>query len=195
MFNSKGNKTELDEETALAILLMNLKGRKKKDYIATASACRFLRKLYGSYANVAEKVGVSSEIIREFDSLQDLPDEVKEMVSKGIIRLDTGYRISTKLDEAKRKIDIAKAVASLGAFDARAIIEYAQKNPEMPTAEVKSRVLGSKTVTEKVHVFILPLPEEIFQPLKAESAKLKVRPEELVKNIIQEWLKQRGIEV
>ena len=193
MFDSKG-KAELDEETALAILFTNLKGRKKKDYLATANACRFLRRLYGSYANVAEKVGVSSEIIREFDSLQDLPDEVREMVSKRFIRLDTGYRISTKLEGKKRKIDIAKAVASLGAFDARAIIEYAQKNPEIPPAEVKSRVLGSKTVTEKVHVFILPLSEELFQPLKAESAKLKIRPEELVKNIIQDWLKERGSE-
>lgn len=186
---------ELDEETALAILFRNLKGSKKKDYLATANACRFLRKLYGSYSKVAETVGVSSEIIREFDSLEDLPDEVKEMVSTGAIRLDTGYRISTKLEGKERQVDIAKAVADLGAFDARAIIEYAQKNSDMPASKVKSQVLGSKTITEKLHVFILPLSEKTFQALKAESAKMKSKPVELVKKIIQEWLKQRGSEV
>ena len=186
---------DLDEEKALAILFMNLKGSKKKDYLATAKACRFLRRLYGSFRKVAEKVGVSSEIIREFDSLEDLPDEVKEIISKGTIKLDTGYRISTKLQGEERQIAIAKAVAGLNAFDARAIIEYAEKNPDMPASEVKSQVLGSKTVTEKVHVFVLPLSERTFQALKTESAKMKSKTEELVKKIIQEWLKQRGREV
>jgi len=181
----------LDEETALAILFTNLKGRKKKDYLSTAKACRFLRKLYGSCAKVAEKVGVSSEIIREFDSLNDLPDEVKQMVSTGIIKLDTGYRISTKIRGKNRQIDIAKAVADVGAFDARAIIEYAQKNPEMSAEEVKSRVLGSKTKKERIHLFVLPLTEDTFQLLKSESAKLKVRPEKLIEKIVRDWLEQQ----
>lgn len=182
---------ELDEETALAILLTNLKGRKKKDYLSTAKACRFLRKLYGSCAKVAEKVGVSSEIIREFDSLNDLPEEVKQMVSTGTIKLDTGYRISTKIKGEKRQIDIAKAVADVGAFDARAIIEYAQKNPEMPAEEVKFRVLGSKTKKEKIHLFVLPLTEKNYQLLKSQSIELRIRPEKLIEKIIKEWLKQR----
>lgn len=182
---------ELDEEKALAILFVNLKGSKKKDYLATAKACRFLRKIYGSFAKVAEKVGVSSEIIREFDSLVDLPEEVKEIVSKRAIRLDTGYRISTKLQGKERQVAIAKAVADLNAFDARAIIEYAEKNPDMPASQVKSQVLGSKTVTERVHVFVLPLAEETFQALRTEATKMKTKPEELVKKIIQKWLLER----
>lgn len=179
---------ELDEETALAILFANLKGRKKKDYLSTAKACRFLKKLYGSCAKVAEKVGVSSEIIREFDSLNDLPDEVQQMISTGNIKLDTGYRISTKIKGKNRQIDIARVVAGVDAFDARAIIEYAQKNPEMPVEEVKSRVLGSKTKREKIHLFILPLEEATFQMLKLHSIKLKVRPEKLIEEIIKDWL-------
>lgn len=182
---------ELDEETALAILFRNLKGSKKKDYMATAKACRFLRRLYGSNAKVAEKVGVSSEIIREFDSLNDLPNEVKEMVSAGIIKLDTGYRISTKIEGEEKQVEIAKAVRDLGAFDARAIIEYAQKNPNMPVSEVRSRVLGSKTIKERLHIFVLPLAEDVFQALKSESTKLRIRPEKLVERIIKNWLEKR----
>lgn len=182
---------ELDEETALAILFRNLKGPKKKDYLATANACRFLTQLYRSHRKVAEKAGVSSEIIREFDSLNDLPEAVKKLVSKGSIKLDIGSRISTQIESEKRKVEIARAVADMRTFDARAVIEYAKKNLNTPASEVKSRVLRSKTVTEKVHIFVMPLPHDIFQKLKTESNRLKIRPEELVKKILQEWLKEK----
>ena len=44
-----------DEETDLAILLANLKGTKKKDWFATAKACRRLVRLHhNSYKKVAE---------------------------------------------------------------------------------------------------------------------------------------------
>lgn len=181
-----------DEETALAILFTNLKGKKKKNYLATADACRFLKKRYGACAKVAEKCGVSSEIIREFDSLVDLPDEVKKLVSTGAIKLDTAYRISTKINPRKQ-IDVARAVANLGAFDARAIIEYVSKNPDKPVDECKSRVLRSKTVTEKVHLFILPLQEEIFGKLETASKELKIRPEDLVRKIVGDWLKEQEV--
>jgi ParB-like chromosome segregation protein Spo0J len=183
---------ELDEETALAILFTNLKGRKRKDYISTAKACRFLIKLYGSCPKVAEKVGVSSEIIREFDSLNDLPEEVQKMVAAGTIRLDTGYRISTKIKGEQRQIEIAKAVAGLGAFDARAIIEFAQKNPDMTADQIRSRVLESKTRKEKIHVFILPLTEDVYKALKSESNKRKISSEKLIEIIIKDWLKQQS---
>ena len=182
---------ELDEETALAVLFKNLKGPRRKDYLATADACRFLTQIYGSHRKVAEKVGVSSEIIREFDSLYDLAETAKRLVSKGSIKLDIGSRISTQIKGEKRKVEIARAVADLRTFDARAVVEYAKKNPEISASEVKSRVLGSKTVTEKVHVFIMPLPHDTFQKLKAASKRLKIRPEELVRRILKEWLQER----
>lgn len=179
---------KIDEETALAVLFANLKGKKKKDYITTAKCCRYLRKQYGSLKKVADKVGISSEIIREFDSLLDLPKEVQQLISKRLIKLDTGYRISMRIEGAEKQTEIAKAVLDLGAFDARNVIEYARKNPKLSAEECKRRVLKSKTVTEKLHVFILPFPEETFQKLKATSKELKMAPENLVRKIVEEWL-------
>lgn len=178
----------MNEETALAVLFANLKGRKKKDYITTAKCCRYLRKLYGSLKKVADKVGVSSEIIREFDSLLDLPKDVQQLISKRLIKLDTGYRISMRIEGAEKQREIANAVLDLGAFDARNVIEYARKNPKLPAEECKRRVLKSKTVTEKLHIFILPLPGETFGKLTTTAKELKMKPEDLVRKIVQEWL-------
>lgn len=184
---------KLDEETALGILFINLKGSKKKDYLATAEACRHLTQLYGSHRKVADKVGVSSEIIREFDSLNELPEAAKKLVSTGSIKLDIGSRISTQIKGEKRQVEIARAVADLRTFDARAIIEYAKRKPEMPADEIRSKVLKSKTVTEKVHVFIMSLPHDVFQGLKTESSRLKIKSDELVKRILREWLEKKEV--
>jgi len=191
--NRETSKMKLDEETALAVLLTNLKGRKKKDYLATAQSSRFLKQKYGSCEKVAKKVGVSSEIIREFDSLVDLPQKVKRLIATRAIKLDTGYRISTQIEGGDRQTEIAKEVANLGAFDARAIIEYARKNRHLSAEECKRRVLGSKTVTERLHVFVLSLPEATFQELKLQSQKLKTSLEELAAKIIEDWLQQRAV--
>ena len=182
---------KMNEETARAILFANLKGRKKKEYLKTAQACRYLRKRYGSLRKVAEEVAISPEIIREFDSLLDLPSKVQQLISKKIIKLDTGYRISTRIDGAKRQIEVAKAVADLGALDARTVIEYARANPKLPPEECKRRVLKSKTVIKELHVFVLPLPAETFEKLTATAKELKMKPEDLVRKIVQEWLAKR----
>ena len=181
----------MDEKTALAVLFANLRGAKKKEYIKTAQACRYLRRRYGSLKKVAEKVAISPEIIREFDSLLNLPKEVQRLISKRLIKLDTGYRISMRIEGAERQTEVAKAVLDLGAFDARNVIEYARKNPKLSAKECKCRVLKSKTVTEKLHVFVLPLPEDTFTKLKGTSIELKIKPEELVRKIVQEWLAKR----
>lgn len=180
----------MDEESALALLFVNLKGTKEKDYLATAKACRFLRQKYGSFRRVAEKVGVSSEIIREFDSLLNLHEEVIEMVRTKEIRLDTGYRLSTRLKDSKRQIEVARTVSDLSSHDARAVIEYAKLNSDMSAMEVKEKVMSSKTITKRLHAIILPLSEEAYLTLKTKALKLKKRPSELAKEIIEKWLAQ-----
>jgi hypothetical protein len=180
----------MDEDSALALLFVNLKGTKEKDYLATAKACRFLRQKYGSFRKVAERVGVSSEIIREFDSLLNLPEEVVEIVKNKEIRLDTGYRLSTMLKDSERQIEVARAVAGLSSHDARAVIEHARLNSDMSAMEVKEKVMSSKTIAQRLHAVILPLSEEAYSTLRTKASKLKKRPSELAKEIIEKWLEQ-----
>lgn len=189
------SKPKLDEDTALAVVISSVRGRKKKrvGLLTVAECCRYLTNLYRSYTAVAKKVGASAEIVREFDSLLDLPEKVKKLISDGEIGLDTGYRISRDIKYPKRQIEIGRAVADLNAFDARGLIDYAKRNPTLSVEKCRQQVSKSKTITKKLHVFILPLQEEIFGQLKVASKELKTTPEELIRKIVEGWLtKQRA---
>ena len=109
----------------------------------------------------------------------------------GKIGLDTGYRISRDIEGPKRQIEIGEAATDLNAFDARALIDYAKRNPTLSIEKCKQRVLKSKTVTEKLHLFVLPFPEETFGKLKAAAKELKTTPEELIQKVVKDWLRRR----
>jgi len=181
-----------DEETDLAILITNLKGKKKKDWFNTATSCRRLIKRYdNSYQKVAEVVGVSAEIIREVDSINDLPGKVKKMLLSEGKGLDKAYRISTMIKDKDKQIKIAQAVASLGAHEARKVIEYAIQNPKMPIEKCKHRVLTSKTVVKKVYAIVLPLDQNSFEKLKKKSKELETTPGDLAKKIVENWIRKK----
>jgi len=183
-----------DGETDLAILIANLKGKKKKEWFRTAQACRRMLSRYNnSYQKVAKEVGVSGEIIREVESINDLPQEAQQILLSDGKGLDKAYRISTKIKGAKKQVKVAKAVADLGAHDARKVIDYILQNPEISIEKCKKRVLKSKTVTEKVYAIVLPLDEKHFKKLKEKSKKLKIAPGELANKIVEEWLERRNV--
>jgi len=187
-------KSKLDKNTALAVVISSLKGRKKKrlGLLTIAESVRYLSNLYGSYDAVAKEVGASAEIIREFDSLLDLPAEVKKLILSEKIGLDTGYRISRHIKDPKKQVEIGRAVSNLNAFDSRALIDYAKRNPNLSVEKCRQQVLKSKTVTEKLHIFVLPLPDEIFGKLETASKELKILPEDLVRKIVEDWLKKHS---
>ena len=180
-----------DEETDLAILLANLKGTKKKDWFATAKACRrLLRRYHNSYKQVAEQVKVSSEIVREVDSINDLPTEAKQILLSDGKGLDKAYRISTKIEGAKNQVEVAKAVADLGAHDARKVIEYVVRNPELSIKKCKEKVMNAKTTIEKIYAVFVSLNESDFKKLKEKSRKMRTDVNELAKQIIKEWIER-----
>ena len=70
---------ELDEATALSILFSNTKRKKRDaDLLTIAKSCDYLVKLYGSQKAVADKIGLSSEMVREFLTTLRLPSEVQQ---------------------------------------------------------------------------------------------------------------------
>lgn len=74
---------KLDEISALQIVFANIRRKKRKENLVNiAKAFEYLVKNYGSLKAVAEKVGISAEMIRQFLSVLKLPVEVQELFSK-----------------------------------------------------------------------------------------------------------------
>lgn len=179
----------LDEETALSILFANTKRKKRgTDLITIAKACEHLAKLYGSQKIVAEKVGLSTEMIREFLTALKLPQEVQELISdRRIDSIDVVREISV-LKEPAKQIAAAKVFANSLSKDVRDIKRLV-KDTDLSIGEAKEVVLESKP--KGLHIFMMDFDDETYQALIGHAKAAKLKPAELVREIVTDWLERK----
>ena len=179
----------LDEETALTILFANTRRKKRNnDLITIAKSCEYLTKLYGSQKAVAEKVGLSTEMIREFLSALKLPEEVQKLISdRKIDSIDIVREISVLKDPSKR-IVAAKALANSLSKDVRDVKRLI-KDTNLSVAEAKKAVLESKP--KGLHIFMMDFDDDTYRAVIEQAKNMKVKPAELVRQIVLDWLQKR----
>ena len=195
VLNSAGT-SSMNEEEALSICFANLKGSKDKDLLMTARALQYLRSLpkYGSNQKVAQAVGVSDEIVREFLTLLKLPKLIQDMFEQRQLRRLEQSRRLWQLSRTRPELleTVAKAISGLRSWDARQIIEHILRNPDITVAAAKDAVLRSRTIKEREFHVIAILPEDDYRLLANEAKKMKVPVDELVTSVVQDWLRSRG---
>lgn len=176
-----------DENDLLANLFLNLKGGKKKtdDWITIAKNCQKLEKIYKSQKTVAEKLGVSYQLIRSIISLLELPNEIKNNIQNRKILFDAAQRLNT-IEDKKIQINVAKIISGLPSHKQREIILYAKRFKGKGLEKFKKNIL-KKQETEKVHVAIIPLKKDIHTKLQKESKKKKSTIQQIILQIIDEW--------
>jgi len=187
--------TEFNEEELLASLYLNLKGPKKKhgNWMDIAEDCKKLKEYYGSAKKVADRIGVSYELIRALLTLLTLPEEVQTLIRDDKILFDVGQRIA-RIKGKERQIEVAKTIARLPAHDARDILQYAKKYPEAQLGDFKTRVTQGKDSIEKVHIALVPLREDIYETLKMEGQQKKLSVEKTILLILKQWVDLRNKE-
>jgi len=179
----------LDEETALAIVFANTKRKKRKESLLTiAKAFAYLVKLYGSQDAVANRVGLSTEMIREFLTVLKLPQEVQSLFSnRQIDSVDTAKELFALKDPTKQVIAAKELVDSLSK-DVRDIKRLI-KSGNFHIKDAKKVVLDAKP--KGMHIFIMDFDDETYRAVVEQTRKLKVKPAELVRGIVTDWLKQK----
>ncbi len=180
----------MNKETAKAILIANLKGARAKRSKLTeiARAVRLLKHdEYSSTKALAKAFGVSRSIIEAFDRILDQPPEIRKLIESGEVLLDTSTKL-VSITDRRRRIEIAKQVAGETAFDARYIIDYAKKHPEITAKECKRIVFASKDSVTSVHVVVVPLDDQLFRRFQDQASSRKLRLEDAAKLAIEEWL-------
>lgn len=178
----------LDETTALAILFANTKRKKRTaDLVSVAEACQYLAELYESKKAVAERVGLSAEMVREFLAILHLPTEVKDMIrSRQIDRLDVAYRIA-QLNDADKQLQMAKEVRDVKTEDVRDIARLTRRTG-LPAEEAKRRVLESKI--KGLHVFIIDFDDMEYRKITDYARAKRMNPAQLVQKAVLDWLGQ-----
>lgn len=180
----------LDEETALAIIFANTKRKKRKENLLTiAKAFNYLVKLYGSQKSVAKKVGLSGEMIRQFLAVLKLPQEVQKLFSnRDIDSVDIAKELLA-LKEPMKQIAAAKAVVKLSSKDIRDLKRLV-KESNIPVEAAKRTLLNAKP--KGLNIFIMDFNGETYKSIEEHSKILKIKPADLVKMIVMDWLKTKN---
>lgn len=180
---------KLDEETALSILFANTKRKKRTtDLLTIAKNCDYLVKLYGSQKAVSEKVGLSSEMIREFLVVLKLPKQIQDLVSERKIDSIDIVREISALKESPKQIIASKAFINSLTKDVRDIKRLI-KNTNISVQNAKKSVLDAKP--EELHIFIMDFNDEMYQAIIENAKASRVKPTELVRRIVIDWLKKQ----
>jgi nitrogenase molybdenum-iron protein alpha/beta subunit len=186
---SKGRKWT--RESATVFLRTKTRGKKRKDasIVEIAEAAKYLyEKMDRSFKNVGREVGISSEMIREFYEISQLPQEVKTLIEDRKILIDAARRLS-RLHDKKRQIEVAEAIAGLTSHDQRAIIEYAITNPRVSARKCRDRTFGSKDVRVDKEELIIPLSSDEFETLGELARKRHMGVADFSKSILIRYLK------
>ncbi len=185
--------TKFNEDKALANLYLNLKGgkQKKDDWITIATELKRLTDFYKSPTKTAAKLGVSYELVRSILTILNLPKEVQSLIKQGRILYDAAQRL-TRIDDDKRKIEVANAISGVSSHKARDIIQFAKSNPNASLDGFKKRITAPKSPKETIHLAVLPIRKEMYSLLQERSRHDGISTQKLILRIIDEWSQRKS---
>jgi transcriptional regulator with XRE-family HTH domain len=145
-------------EPYIATLIANTKRvRRPDDIVTVAKAIRNASGLLGSVAAVADRTGVSEEMLREFLAAERLAPAVRKLVrSRRIDSVDVAYRISLLPDDEQGPVAGAFMAGELTSDDVRAVVSFRRRAPGVGIAEALARVASSRNIKHYVAEFLLP---------------------------------------
>lgn len=184
--------SQIDEEGALAVLFGNTKKKKRTvDLLTLARNCDYLVNKYGSRNEVARRLGLSAEMIREILIPLSLPEEIQNLISKRRIdSIDVVREIATIKDYSKQR-QVGKLFAKLPTKDIRDVKKLL-KESTINVEEATDAVLKFKE--KDMHVFMIDFDDLTYKAIKTQAKKLGLSPAILVKGLIQSWIKESSID-
>jgi DNA uptake protein ComE-like DNA-binding protein len=180
--------TLMNEATALSLLFANTKRKKRSvDLITLAQSCKYLVDLYGSKKAVAEKVGLSTEMIRELMLPLEVPKEVQTLISSRKIDSIDKVREISVLKAPSKQIAAAKEVVNTPTKDVRDMKRLIERTGVSPK-KAKEIILEAKP--KDLHIFLIDFDEEVYHSILEHAKRKKLDPAQLVKEIVCDWLRK-----
>ena len=155
---------ELDE--ALAVLISNTRNRKRP--LPLTEIARWLQiavGTLGSYSAVADRIGLSGKMLRQFSYVRKLSRPVQDLFSsKRLDSVDAAAHLA--MLPADDQVPVAEALAAgeIDTGDVRAIIDLRRAGRSESSKAILERVKSSKTITEYIAEFIVrgaPSPDRL----------------------------------
>jgi len=178
------------EAAALATLFSNTRCKKRPaDLLTVADAINYLVGLYGSPKAVARKVDLSVEMIRQFLTVLELPRTVKALfASRQIDSVDVAKELASLRDTEKQET-VARTIVNSPSKDVRDIKRLI-KTSRYRVKDAKKTVLNAKP--KGLNIFVLDFDDETSRKVMAEARARKMKPAELVREIVTNYLRKKS---
>ncbi|MFH1718080.1 MAG: hypothetical protein ABIF19_12055 [Planctomycetota bacterium] len=136
------------EKALVRLVGSTRRARRAKNLLEVAEELAVAEDLLTSRKTVAEKIGVSEEMLREFASVNRLSKSVKEMVKDGhLTGIDVTYRISMLPKSEQLQVATEYVKGQISGKDVRDVIALRKGNPKWKIQEVIERVKSSRDIT------------------------------------------------
>lgn len=180
----------LNEDTALSVLFANTRRKRRSvDLVTLGKNCDYLVELYGSRKHVAEKLGLSTEMIREFLTVLKLPKKVQKLVSERVIdSLDVVREISS-IEDKDKQIAAAEALVNTSSKDVRDIKSLVAR-ANLSVDEAKRVIYDAKP--KGMHIFVVDFDDETYRGIVEKARISNTSPAELVRGVVIDWLKRKA---
>jgi ParB family chromosome partitioning protein len=150
-------------------------------------AIQLLQQL-GSVGEVAKRLGVSSQSVRNYMGYAAVPEEIKRMVDAKKLSATTASRISRAVSDQDHAIRIAeKVVEEPRSEDRERMIGLARENPDKTPAELAK--IAKKSRFRQVTVDLTPA---VADALERACEDYRADPPELVTYAVELWLSNQG---
>ncbi len=133
------------------IRLVGSTGRshRAKNLLEVATELEVAKKLLGSRKDVAKRIGLSEEMLREFESVTRLSKSVQNIVKKGLLSsVDVAYRISMLPKGDQLQVARAYVEKKLSGKEVRDVVSLFKRNTNRTIEEAIERVKSSRDIIQ-----------------------------------------------
>jgi len=161
-----------------------------------SDVCNYLLEKLGSTKAVADALGVTPNIIGKYLGYKIVPESIKKIVEKekrkrkGITPTDA-IKIfeGVNYDEEKAKKLLKKlAKTNMTRYEKERVFDVLEESPEEPINKIFKKAEKARVQRE----IIIILPEKYATALVNASEKLGMKPEDVAKTAVTEWLNSEG---
>jgi len=155
--SSDRSRRKNDLDKALAALIKNT--RTTKRHISLAEIAEWLEvaiRGFGSIGVVADRVGLSPKMLRQFLAFKDLSPSVQELfASRKLDSVDMVVHLRNLSPDDQECVAREAVMGNLNSADVRAICEFRKEHPKSPIRRVIDKVISTRNVRHYVIEFVV----------------------------------------
>lgn len=148
-----------------------------------------LLKKFGSIDKVKEHLGLHPQTVRNYLGYAAVPDPIKKMVDEGKLSASTAIRIARSITDEDKAVKIARKIREIPRSEGKNIlIDVARENPEKPLHEL-TKIARQRAQMRRITIHVT---KRVFEAIVDASIEYRTEKEDVVKEVLEEWLKRRG---